>query len=184
MLCSGNGLVPSGNRPLPEAMLTQISIHILSIIHHSRDWSWQQQGPWLSIPSTEATLGNINGLIDIGVVWAVQSTRRSVWWPLCLCVWPTSWWGHQIFRVTSLCGGVSQVSGEFPSQRPVTRNPNVFFDLHLNKRLSKQSRRRWFETPPRSLWHQCNVPSAHMHTWVEKLTYIIIGFTLFCVIII
>ena len=56
MLCSGNGLVPSGNRPLPEAMLTQISIHILSMIHHSRDWSWQQQGPWLSIPSTEALL--------------------------------------------------------------------------------------------------------------------------------
>ena len=27
------------------------------------------------------------------------------------------------------------------SQRPVTRNFDIFFDLHLNKRLSKQSRR-------------------------------------------
>ena len=29
--------------------------------------------------------------------------------------------------------------GEFPSQRPVTRSFEVFFDLRLNKRLSKQS---------------------------------------------
>ena len=34
------------------------------------------------------------------------------------------------------------VTGEFPSQRPVTRSFDVFFDLHSNKRLSKQSRRR------------------------------------------
>ena len=40
----------------------------------------------------------------------------------------------------------------FPSQRPVTRSIDVFFDLRLKKRLSKQSRRRWFETPSRSLW--------------------------------
>ena len=32
----------------------------------------------------------------------------------------------------------------------------VFFDLHLNKRLSKQSWRRWFETPSRSLLRHCN----------------------------
>ena len=33
----------------------------------------------------------------------------------------------------------SSVTGEFPSQRPVTQSFDVFFDLHLNKRLSKQS---------------------------------------------
>ena len=32
----------------------------------------------------------------------------------------------------------SSVTGEFPSQRPVTRSFDVFFDLRLNKRLSKQ----------------------------------------------
>ena len=31
-----------------------------------------------------------------------------------------------------------------------------FLDLRLNKRLSNQSRRRWFETPSRSLWRHCN----------------------------
>ena len=48
-----------------------------------------------------------------------------------------------IFRVTGhLCGeftGDSPVTGEFPAQRPVTRSFDVFFDLRLNKRLSKQS---------------------------------------------
>ena len=46
--------------------------------------------------------------------------------------------------------------GEFPSQRPVTRSFDVFFDLGLNKRLSKQSRRWWFETSSRSSWRRCN----------------------------
>ena len=36
-----------------------------------------------------------------------------------------------------LCEGNSPVTGEFPSQRPVTQSFDVFFDLHLNKRLSK-----------------------------------------------
>ena len=40
---------------------------------------------------------------------------------------------------------------------PVTRNFDVFFDLSLNKRLGKQPRRRWFETPSRSLLRQCIV---------------------------
>ena len=39
----------------------------------------------------------------------------------------------------ALCAGSSAVTGEFPAQRPVTRSFNVFFDLRLNKRLSKQS---------------------------------------------
>ena len=51
----------------------------------------------------------------------------------------------------------SPVTGVFPSQRPVTRSFDVFFDLRLNKGLSEQSRRRWFETPSRSLWRHCNV---------------------------
>ena len=55
-----------------------------------------------------------------------------------------------IFRVTGhLCG-------EFNSQRPVTRSFDAFFDLRLNKRLSKQSWGWWFETPSYSLWRHCN----------------------------
>ena len=53
-----------------------------------------------------------------------------------------------------LCAGNSPVTGEFPSQRPVTRSFDVFFDLRLNKRLSKQS--WWLESPSCSLWYHCN----------------------------
>ena len=49
------------------------------------------------------------------------------------------------------------VTGEFPSQRPVTQSFDVFFHLRLNKRLSKKSWVWWFETPSCSLWRHCNV---------------------------
>ena len=64
------------------------------------------------------------------------------------------WWHHQMetFSVfLALCEGNSPVTGEFPSQRPVMRSFKVFSDLRLNKRLSKQPRGWWFETPSRSL---------------------------------
>ena len=56
----------------------------------------------------------------------------------------------------SICAGNSPATGEFPSPRPVTRSFDVFFDLCLNKRLSKQSWRWWFETPSHPLWRHCN----------------------------
>ena len=43
-----------------------------------------------------------------------------------------------IFRVIGPCVANSPVIGEFPTQRPVTRSFDVFFDLRPNKRLSKQ----------------------------------------------
>ena len=52
--------------------------------------------------------------------------------------------------------GNSPVTGEFHTQRPVTRSFDVFFDLGLNERLSKQSWGWWFETPSCSLWRHCN----------------------------
>ena len=48
---------------------------------------------------------------------------------------------------------------ELPSQRPVTHSFDVFVDLRLNKRYSKQSRRQRFETPSCPLWRHCNVSS-------------------------
>ena len=71
----------------------------------------------------------------------------------------TTWWRHQMetFSVSlALCVGNSPVTGEFPSQRPVTWSFDVFFDLHLNKRFSKQSWGCWFETPWHSLWRHCS----------------------------
>ena len=61
-----------------------------------------------------------------------------------------------IFRVTDhLCG---EFTGPrwIPPQRPVKRSFDVFFDLRLNKRLSKQSWGWWFETLSNPLWRHSN----------------------------
>ena len=59
-----------------------------------------------------------------------------------------------IFRVTSpLCE--SPVNS--PHKGQWRGALMFFFYLRLNKRLNKQSRSRWFETPSRPLWRYCNV---------------------------
>ena len=72
---------------------------------------------------------------------------------------PDQWWRHQMEAFSALlaiCVGNSPVNGEFPTRRPVTRNFDVFFDLHLNTRLNKQWWTWWFETPSHPLWRNCN----------------------------
>ena len=74
-------------------------------------------------------------------------------------IWQYTWWRHQIETFSALlaiCAGDSPVPGEFPTQRPVTRSFDVYFDLRPNKRLSKQSWGWWFETQSRPLWRHRN----------------------------
>ena len=71
-----------------------------------------------------------------------------------------SWWRHLMESFSALlafCAGNSPVTGEFPTQMPVTRGFDVFFDLRPNKRSSKQSRGWWFDTQSRPLWRHYNV---------------------------
>ena len=83
----------------------------------------------------------------------------------CLCLsilsiypaglFPWIWWRHQMQTFSALlamCTRNSLVTGEFSAQRPVTRGFDVFFDLRLNKRLSKQLWGWWFETLSHQLW--------------------------------
>ena len=58
--------------------------------------------------------------------------------------------------------GNSPVTGKFPTQRPVTRSFDVFFDLRPNKRLSKHWWGWWFETPSRPLWRHCNAIFSYL----------------------
>ena len=70
-----------------------------------------------------------------------------------------TWWRQWMETFSALlatCAGNSPVPGEFPAQRPVTRSFDVFFDLCLNKRLSKQWQGWWFETLSRPLWRHRN----------------------------
>ena len=81
-----------------------------------------------------------------------------------------SWWRHQMETYSSLlaiCVGNSLVPGEFPAQRPMTRSFEVFFDLRLNIRLSKQSWGRWFETQSCPLWRQCNDALETIHLQID-----------------
>ena len=76
----------------------------------------------------------------------------------CRCRQHHPWLRHQMEAFSALltiCMGNSPVTGELPAQRPVTRSLDVFFDLRLNKRLSKQSWGWWFETLSRKLWRHC-----------------------------
>ena len=57
----------------------------------------------------------------------------------------------------ALCAGNSPATGEFPTQRPVTRSFDVYFELRPNIQLSKQSWGWWFETLSRPLWRHRNV---------------------------
>ena len=65
-------------------------------------------------------------------------------------------WSH--FRVTGhLCGGFTDHRWIPHTKACDARSFGVFFDLRLNKRLSKQPAWGWwFETPSRPLWHHCN----------------------------
>ena len=55
-----------------------------------------------------------------------------------------------VIMLLAICAGNSLV------QSPVTRSFDVFFDLCLNGRLSKQWWGWWFEAPSRPLWRHCN----------------------------
>ena len=69
------------------------------------------------------------------------------------------WWCHQMETFSAslaICARNSPVTGEFPTQGPVTRSFDVFFDLRLNKHLNNQPWGWWFETPSHPLWRHCN----------------------------
>ena len=93
--------------------------------------------------------------------WMVYVSRRRI-----------PWWRHQMETFSALlaiCVGNSPVPGEFPAQRPVTWSFDAFFDLRLNKRLSKQSWGWWFETLSRPLWRHRNAGAASHGTCSMKI---------------
>ena len=60
------------------------------------------------------------------------------------------------------------------------RGALLSFYLRLNKLLVKQWRRRWFETPSRSLWRHCNVNSCSSTTKSRlSMIYISVSHSLF-----
>ena len=102
------------------------------------------------------------------------------------CLWIPSWWRHQMETFSALLAigsGNSPITGECPAQGLMTRIFHVFFDLRLNKRVSKQWWGCWFEMPSRPLWRHCNGitifyvlvdfinPKAEMSIYFNLLNY-------------
>ena len=120
---------------------------------------------------------------NISVLGSLDSSFLNDLEQACFCGSPSyqvshlkmihrTWWRHQMetfAALLALCAGNSPVTGEFPAQRPVTRSFDVFFNLRLNKRLSKQSWGWWFETPSRSLWRHRN----EIVIWLRCLAWLI-----------
>ena len=146
------------------------AIFLPDIREHRTISDWSLQLPLGVINSLK--LGKIATILHKTFIFKYIFKKKYVhvfWFKLHWSVFPkiqepvfgqvNIWWRHQMEPFSALlaiCAGNSPVTGEFPSQRPVIRSFDVVFDLRLNKRLSKQPRRRWFETPSHSLWRHCN----------------------------
>ena len=100
-------------------------------------------------------------LVTVYCLDVPQRYTHTGWVIMYITKMRTTWWRHQMeafSALLALSAGNPPVPGEFPAQRPVTESLDVFIDLHLNKRLNKQSWGWWFEMPSRPLWRlsKCN----------------------------
>ena len=92
------------------------------------------------------------------IIWTIYNTDISF-----------LWWRHQMktfSTLLALCAGNSPVTGEFPSQKPVTRSFMFSLICRPPERLSKQLWSWWFETTSCPLWRHCNG-----QLWNHKLDY-------------
>ena len=110
--------------------------------------SVSKRSPWFSLTyNTVDTITTMSCLLQASGVISMMTSSNG-----------------NIFRVTGpLCGEFTG-PGEFPTQMPVARSFDVFFDLRLNNRLSKHSWGWWFKTLSWSLWRHHN-ESACVTIW-------------------
>ena len=127
-------------------------------------------------------------------MWRLSSQRSDRNMHVIRCLWFRPWWRHQIetFSVLlAICAGNSPVTGEFPSQRPVTRSFDIFFDRRLNKRVGMVI---WGAVPSCPVWRHCNAKAtspqrlstglenaqvfSHGRQWPNYLTWQMIWLTM------
>ena len=127
----------------------------------SLGWIAEWGAKWVALTLMwHHSCGLVNCIIGYHAKAISRSNNSALFTPLGGIDLAKSLWRHQLqlfSALLALCVGNSPVTGEFPSQRPVTRSFDIFFDLRLNKQLSKQSWGWWFKTPSRSLWRHRNV---------------------------
>ena len=163
---SSNALLLDGTRSLPYPVVTMISMapwHLTPISREVFKMLIRQIGSklvflitakslrWLWVKSSLSMRAHCHYPQKQDEGNAIKSASIfAVIYASCI------WWRHQMetsSTLLALCAGKSLVTGEFPSQKPVTPNFDVIFDRRLKQRLSIKS---WFETPSRSSRPHCN----------------------------
>ena len=124
---------------------------LYSVTPSLNGWAHTQNDPWVWRVCCEFEV--LRTFRDVYYTSLVRSTPGVLLEPL---------WRNQMETfgaLLALCEG--NTPAPILSVLYVTRSFHFFFDLRPNKRLSKQSRCPWFETPPCSLWRHCNALAMH-----------------------
>ena len=168
-LCDGNSPV-SGEFPAQRASNAEnVSI------------GWRHHDHCLTLSEVNGTSKNCISPVHVSLTELDFTVRVNI---NLYVIWNSikAWWRHQMENFSTLmvlCAGNSPVTGEFFAQRPVMRSFDVFFELHQNKQLSKQSWGWWFETPSCPLWRQCNDICSqgicNYSTLWNRMTHICVG---------
>ena len=129
---------------------------------------------WLTLCILEKIICNSTISVQISFIETLKLIVFSwtIWW----CYWQNVLMINEennFLTVSWLSGLLSAEifisTGEWGVQMPPLTSENSYFlrsgpqgATLVMKRLSKQSRRRWFETPSRSLWRHCNGMDGRM----------------------
>ena len=134
-LCFNNHVVCNINDVDIDAIIKSCSVNIYTYIYTSPrflDANWMsKQNPFRKNLSKMKCLQATRGTM------LSTTSKLTVFHHVCpsgISKYKNPWWCHQMetFSVLlALCAGNSPVTGEFPSQRPVTRSFDVSFDLRL-----------------------------------------------------
>ena len=124
-----------------------------------------QQGYLLSSTGSFSTWNNSNIGATLLTIWKYKKSQTMTWSHETMLYHRYHWlthyhddvikWKH-ILRYWPFVQGIHGPPVNSPHKRQ-WRSFDVFFDLRMNKRLSKQWRGWWFDTPSHSLWRHCTV---------------------------
>ena len=100
---------------------------------------------------------NITPTLHQMMAWCDEPLSQPMRFSLLTHIYVLLKWKH-ISRHWPFVQGIHRFDRWIPRTKGKWRGAVMFFFFYLcsNKRLSKQSRRWWFETPSLSLWRHCN----------------------------
>ena len=125
-------------RKFSYALYHRHIFNVKLITHHpasylNKPWSCTRYEQWIS------------KVAPVSLVWYIYQTDTYIYISLSIKAVSKLLQLRLLFMMTSPNGNIFRVTGplwagftgKYPSQRPVTRSFDVFFDLRLHKRLSK-----------------------------------------------